>query len=178
MSAALQIAPACGANFPSAVLQQDMEDQLRDGSIAVSHVHIAGLATDIGCQAAGARALSVQQCLSLSQGVFDASAANGQHFATTWRNCQSYTCRQYCVEIARSTQRTLIRQLIPIIRALIAKSQATVSHPALELHRADVAAIRVAYPAASKPMLKPNVIFYSLYILTCMALLLRWQWCR
>jgi hypothetical protein len=95
-----RIVPACGANFQSAVLQQDREDQLRAASIAVSRVHIASLVASVDCQPARA-SLSVQQCFSLSQAVAEPSAANGLHLATMWRNCQAYALQQTELRPAR-----------------------------------------------------------------------------
>jgi hypothetical protein len=178
VSVAWKIAPTCGANFPSAILQQDLEDQLRAASIAVSRVHTAGLLADINCQAGGARSVPVQQCLSLSQAVSEPSAANGLHLTTTWRNCQSYVCsRQNCGQFGRATQHALIGQFIPAFRELRAQRKAPDSPPASESRLAEGTSIPVVY-AVSEPVLKPSVIFYMLYILTCIAVLARWQWCK
>ena len=179
VSVAWKIAPICGANFPSDVLRQDLEDQLRAASIVISRIHTAGLVADIDCEAAAARSVLVQQCLGLSQAVAEPSAANGLHLSTTWRNCQSYVCsKQNCGWFARGTQHALIDQFILTFRALRAKSKAPDLLPATESQLAEGTSVPVVYAAIAKPILKPSAVFYMLYILTCIAVLARWQWCR
>jgi hypothetical protein len=179
VSVAWKIAPTCGGNFQGAVLQQDLEDALRAASIAVSRIHTAGLVADINCQAGSPKGIPVQQCLSLSQAVADPSAANGLHLATTWRNCQSYQCgRQNCGQLARAAQHALVAQFVPAFRALRAENKVPEPSPATEAHVAEGIAMPVVYAAVSKPVLKPSAIFYMVYILLCIAVLARWQWCR
>jgi hypothetical protein len=179
VSVAWKIAPACGANFPRAALRQDLEDGLRAGSIAVSRVHTASLTADINCQAGGARSVPVQQCLSLSQAVAEASAANGLHLATTWRSCQSYVCgKQNCGQLARTTQHALVRQFIPAFGALMAASKPAGSPPEAGSGLAGGTSIPVVYAGESKPVSKTGALFYLFYILTCIAVFARWQRCR
>ena len=178
VSVTWKISPACGTNFPSAALQQNLEDHLRAESIAVSRVYTAGLTADISCQPAGMRSVAAQQCLALSQAVPQPSAANGLHLATTWRNCQSYTCsKQNCSEFARATQRTLAGQFISALRAPKAESQVPgpAATPVSPSERASIPFVSASVP---RSILNPGAIIYMLYILTCMAVLARWQWCR
>jgi hypothetical protein len=179
VSVAWKISPACGTNFPSAVLQQNLEDQLRAESIAVSRVYTAGLTADISCQSAGMRSVATQQCLALSQAVPQPSAANGLHLATTWRNCQSYTCsKQNCSEFARATQRTLFGQFISVLRARKAQSKVPGAPAAAMSGSSDRAPTPFVSASVPTSILNPGAIIYMLYILTCMAVLARWQWCR
>ncbi len=175
VSVAWKIAPACGANFAIGPLQQDLEDQLRAESIGVSRVSAAGLVADINCQSFGLRSVSVQQCFALSQAVPDASAANGLHLATTWRNCQSYVCsKQSCGESARAARRTLTSQVIAALRTAPGQT-ATAAKETRPAEQTPIPLIPAAIPAS---VLNPGAIFYILYILTCIAVLIRWQWCR
>jgi len=161
--------------IPGSVLQQELGDQLRAASIVVSRVQSAGLVAAIDCQPATANRLSAQQCLSLLQAVSDSSAANGLHLTTTWRNCQTYKCgKQTCGQLASTTQSNLVGQFIPAFRALIAKNETAAPQPAAELQPMEASLSPVVYAPASKPGLKPWVVFFSAYILICLAVLTRW----
>src|SRR5262249_17964504 len=118
----------------------------------------------------------VDQCLSLSQAV---PAANGLHLATTWRNCHSLMCaKENCGELTRATQRTLISQFIPAFRTLSTRSEVA-DPPAVSVYQsADLTSPPAVHAVASKPVLNREIIFYTLYILTCVVLAARWHWCR
>jgi hypothetical protein len=180
LSLASRTAQSCGGAFAAVNLQQDLEDVLKAASIGVSRVHTATLSNEIDCKAAAAPALAVTQCLSLAQAVPDASAANGLHLATTWRNCQSYNCSgARCGRIAISTERMLADRFIaefPQKSAPVAAAVPIVPvvPAALELPPANAALLPAAYVHADKPALNPVIVFWSAYILVCIAVLACW----
>jgi len=182
LSLTSQIGQGCGANIPVAALEQDTTQQLSAASIAVSRVHSAGLVTAVDCAPASPQAkvmVTVQHCLGLTQAVSDPSAANGLHLATTWRNCQQYTCgREKCAILARATQRALVDQFVPRSRELRAKSVA----PAPVSNPPQMPPLQTQAPIEASVGIDPGdqvpdfrVTFFVLYILACLALLLRWQ---
>jgi hypothetical protein len=181
LSVSSKIGPGCGANIPVAALEQDTTGQLAAASIGISRVHSAGLVTAIDCAPASPQArvmVTVQHCLEFSQVVSDAAAANGLHLATTWKNCQSYTCgREKCAILARSAQRTLVDQFLPHFRELRTKtaapapatqSQPTQSQPPVEA--------AVGIDDAARQPLDFRVAFFVLYLFACLALMVRWHW--
>jgi hypothetical protein len=50
MSVIWKMGSACGANFPSAVLQQELEEQFHAAGLVVSRIQVAGLVAEIDCQ--------------------------------------------------------------------------------------------------------------------------------
>ena len=177
VSVAWNTSAACGTSFSRDVLQQDLKDRLGMASIAVSRVSRASLLTDMDCHPATTRSMSVQQCLSLSQPVAEPSATNGLHLATTWRSCRSYFCsRQNCGPVARATQRLLLDEFIPAFRTLAAHADPA-GQPSAP-HSTEGIPIPILPGVASETVVKPGAIFYMLYILTCVAVVIRWEWYR
>ena len=88
---------------------------------------------------------------------------------------RSYTCsKQTCNQLAHNARRALVDQFIPAFRALSSKTEARVRSPVPQ--HPDAVAASVVYVAASEPVVNPLVVFYMVYILACVAVMLRWQW--
>lgn len=179
LSVALQSGPGCGGAIPGTVLQQDTETQLRKAGIAVSRVHTAALNTDFDCvpvkAESRAASLAVHQCLSLSQVVSMPTHSNGMTMATTWRQCESYTCSgRECQGYARTGQRGLVDAFLVEFRERAAKPTQTAPAPA----QPAAVPLQAGMADAPKPGLRFTVVFYVAYILMCLAVLARWEWCR
>jgi hypothetical protein len=175
LSVASKVGQACGAGFATVSLQQALEEQLQAASIGVSRVDAARLSSEIDCKPGAGAALSVTQCLSLSQAVSSPLAAHGLHLANTWSNCQSYTCTGVkCGKLAISVQRTLTDRFIAESHQKSELDPAPPSVPGLK--PSGVLPLPAVYAATAKPILKPGVVFWALYILTCMAVMARWGW--
>jgi len=178
LSAASQIGQGCGTAFSTFALQQDAETQLREAGIAVSRVHTAALATNLDCvPVSGARAVAVHQCLGLSQVVSVPGQGSGVTMATTWRQCQQYTCAgKQCEALARGSQRNLLTAFLGDFREQFTKrAPAAPLAPVQASVAPDPGPVYLAIP---RPVLKLSAVFYTLYILTCIAVLVRWEFCR
>jgi hypothetical protein len=184
LSVTSRIGQGCGNAFPAAaMLQQNLEQQLGKASIAVARVNMGGLSADISCEPAASQmpfpVVIAQQCLSLSQVVSEASAANGLHLATTWRTCESYKCGGLkCAEKALTAQMVLVDRFLPAFAQLRARHEtrepaATRPEPPIEAS----VGIPDLGPAPART-LNPRVVYYGFYILACVAVLVRWEWCR
>jgi hypothetical protein len=188
-----KIAPSCGATISAAAVQEAVESQLRLGGIAVSRVHTARLATEVDCTPLriGGRtaAMGVQQCLGLSEVVSIPSAVRGLAFATTWRKCSSLRCaRGKCEPLMQSQRQGLVDEFIAHFRALSATGLQVKDAG----HREQVAAVEKRVPAQLESdhdrgrsrdlittpppsFLTAANVFYSVYILTCFAVLGYWE---
>jgi hypothetical protein len=127
--------------------------------------------------------MAVHQCLSLSQVVSVPSHANGMTMATTWRQCESYTCDgKECQGFARTGQRGLVDAFLADYRDG-AKAAPT---PPAQAQPAPTVPLEAGIGGASsgpaeqtwKPVLKFSVVYYIAYIVMCLAVLARWEWCR
>ncbi len=178
--AASNVAPSCGDAIPRAALQQDVETQLRVAGIAVSRVHTAALTVDVDCVPVIARARTtgqaVHQCLDLSQRVSLPSPARGVTLATTWRKCQSYTCRNgQCEAKVRSGLRSLVDAFLTDIGQSNSASELPAQPIAAKLPAIGSLTVNAPVP---KLTLTPVATFYLMYIMTCLAVLVRWEYCR
>ena len=180
VSVASQIGPGCGTIFSTSPFQQEAEAQLREAGITVSRVHTAALASGLDCVPVapdgGGRSLAVHQCLSLSQVVSVPSQANGVTIATTWRQCQQYTCAgRQCDAFARTGQRALVEEFLADFRERSGGRTAAAPSPAPAKAAFEAAVAGPVYIEIPRPVLKLGVVFYGLYILTCIAVLVRWE---
>jgi hypothetical protein len=186
----------CGKGFPAGRVQQDLEERLRAAGLTVSRVHSATLAMDLDCTptpALGSGALSVHQCLGLSQVVPHASHANGMSLATTWRQCSAYQCSTAkCESALFAAQRGLVDAFTGYLREV--KSSRETTAPAVQQPQNAGIAEAPSVPSRAEggagmvhatlyvdvPVdpLTPRVVFFLLYIVTCFAVFARWQFGR
>jgi len=177
LSVTSAVGKACGQSLPAAALQQDLEAQLHGAGIATSRVHNAGLSADFECvpveSNAAAGSLAVHQCLSLAQVVSVPATSSGMKLATTWRNCQQYTCRgSSCATFARTGQRSLFDEFLTAYRDLNATREA----PPSPVQTASIGP--TFHVEVSRPVYVFSLVFYLVYILTCLMLLVRWTLAR
>ncbi len=179
LSVTPNVATGCGTAIAGPVIQQDAEAQLRASGITVSKLHNAGLAADVDCvpvaTAGRTTGTAVHQCLSLSQIVALPGQDRGVTLATTWRKCQSYPCAgRNCEAAIRSGQRNLVDAFLADLRERAA--QPTRPQPgAANMSRVPGGAPASAFASALDVALSPAVLIYLLYIMTCLAVLGRWQ---
>jgi hypothetical protein len=175
VSVGSRIGLSCGDAVTTTGLQQNLEETLRGASIGVSRVHTAGVSAELDCKPRTA-SLSVTQCLNLWQPVANSSAANGLHLATTWRSCEVYNCpRSQCGQTAIAMQHTLAGRFIDEFRqrsVLPNLGVPPLPHPSL--HTVPLIASASGDAVGPALLLDLRVIIWALYILVCMAVLLRW----
>jgi len=162
VSVSSHIGQGCGTAIAAPLLQRDIETQLRNAGIVVSRVHSAKLNTTLDCvpvsDQSRAAGMAVHQCLALSQVVSVPSHAHGMTMATTWQQCQSYTCTgHHCSDYAQTSQRSLVDTFL-----------------AVEHERSANLPVHAASIAVPTPPLRVDQVFYGLYILTCLGLVVRW----
>ncbi len=174
MGVVTTIARGC-STISSSVLQQDAETRLRGAGVTVSSIHTVQLGIDLDCAAdtSGLRnARNLQQCLRLSETVYAPSERGRVNVVTTWKQCQSYSCpRGQCEPLLRSGLNTLLDVFLNDIQKRRVHRDGPVPQKAQpEPQR--------PFSRASLPALDINtvrLIFYLLYIMTCLCVLLHWQ---
>lgn len=192
ISVASNVDQGCRNGILAATMQDNTEARLRAAGIAVSQIHNAQLTVDIDCVAVGhsqRSAAAIHQCLSLAE-VMAASADPGRTaLATTWRNCQSYTCSGAACQLsARSRMNVLMDLFLDYFHDRFRKRDATAAvtpnrqsvHPTGTPSRSSVSSGR---PPEFSDIPKPagprgKVIFYSIYMMACFSVLLYWQFRR
>ena len=107
---------------------------------------------------------AVHQCLALSEVV----SASGQYkpiLASTWRNCQSYTCRGgKCDSQVSAATGVLIGAFLSELR-----------------RRTQAESTQFVPVVAYAPPPRRNVvqfIFYTVFMMACLSVLFYWQWRR
>ncbi|MCU1234710.1 MAG: hypothetical protein JWP63_2677 [Candidatus Solibacter sp.] len=168
-----RIGESCRAAIAAPVIQEAIETQLRDAGFPLAKARTATLGSEIDCvsvkvEKMASQKVSARQCVSLSQIVSVPSEVRTA-LATTWRQCQSYTCAgKGCEPLALAAARNLVGAFIAAQRERSAREMKAVAGAVAAVDR-----------TASAP-LPPDLKFpyYCLYIMTCMAVLFRWQWVR
>jgi hypothetical protein len=167
LSAVSQTSEGCGSLITAPAVQQNLEGQLRSVGINLSAIYNAQISTDLDCMAMedGTRAaIAVHQCLAFSE-VVSASRQDKPILASTWRKCQSYTCRSgNCDSQASATTGTLLGAFL------------------VEFQRRTQAEATQFVPAITyNPPPKRNVVqfvFYTGFIMACLSVLFYGQWRR
>jgi hypothetical protein len=163
-------------------MQQAAEARLRHAGIAVSNIHNAVLAFAVDCGNSGSaahRATTAAQCLDFSEVV----SSNGRaSLVSTWRKCQTFTCGgAKCETTARAGVDTLTSALFTEFqgsaRAALLSQSGGEADPAALQHYARQRPSSATYLAGymtPTPRFVGSVI-YSLYIATCLSVLVVWQ---
>ncbi len=175
MSIVSDVAQRCGGAIPPSVIQDAAQAQLRGAGVTVSNIHNAQLAIDVFCAAVnpGSRNTSVivRECLGFSELAPAPSNHGRTMFATTWRECQSFTCGgARCESVVRSGLHTIIDKFLSDfqernfgknlpIQQIRPQPQTNVIH------------------AEAPERVDGRSAFYLLYIATCVIVLVSWQ-CR
>jgi hypothetical protein len=185
------IAHSCGNTIPEPNIQQDVASQLRLANISIAKIHNAELSTEVDCTPARARSLrareAVHYCVGLSQVIALPAAPRRHTLATTWRQCGSTTCtRGKCDALLRAEVRNLVTAFITYLHAT-GNSASSGPGPRLPQGTAGPAGEPTQAYASNNnsdashqladfpvPMTRSTVI-YSLYILTCLGVLLQWE---
>jgi hypothetical protein len=110
------------------------------------------------------------------------SHANGMTLDTTWHQCFSYECAQgKCAAPAITAQRGLADAFIAYLRDQPrSRSTAMAETPQAPSPSEGVASAvtHATVNTASKLVLNARPAFFLLYILTCLAVLARWEFTR
>ena len=173
MSVASNVAQGCGGTVLPSVIQQDAEAQLRGVGVTVSNIHNAQLAIDVDCVAVTPSARStvvvVHQCLAFSELVSAPSNDGRAMLATTWRKCQSFTCGgAKCEPLVRSGLHTLINPFFSDFQERNSRNDL----PIPQIRPQPQASV---IPGEAPHRLVGRVVFYLLYIMTCVTVLVYWQ---
>jgi hypothetical protein len=177
LSVAIHAGKSCGTAIAGV---EDTEARLRAAGFTVAKAHSATLLADIDCVPVNARPKSgeyaIQQCLALSEVVPAPTQSRGLAMATTWRQCKSFTCvGRRCDSSMRSGLHNLVDEFAVDLRER-SKARATAgpapaaSQPTFGTAEA-VTAVQTLNPDNTKA-------YYVIYILTCIMVLFRWEWCK
>ena len=166
LAAISQTSEACGSAVSAAAVQKNFEGRLRSAGITVSAIHNAQIAMSLDCLAlqdsAGAAAVAVHQCLAYSE-VVSVAREGKPILASTWQNCQSYTCRTgKCDSQTSSATGTLMNAFLTELQQRT-QAEATQFVPVLTYN----------------PPPRRNVIqflFYTVFMMACLSVLFYWQW--
>jgi hypothetical protein len=162
-----RVADSCRTSIAAPVLQEAIEGRLQAAGFPLAKAHNASLTADVDCVPVKSRTV-IHQCVSLSQAVSLNSEVRTA-LATTWRQCQSDTCAaKVCESTAITGARSLVDAFVAEQRAKSAREVKAVAGAVATIDRT------VATTRASDL----NFFFYAFYIMTCFAVLFRWQWTR
>ena len=184
LSVAANVVHACGATPAPADLQTGSEAQLRDAGVTVSNIYNGRLTFDLDCvpvSGHGANAaLAVHECLDFAQVLSANAGVAGRTFATTWRQCRSYTCRgAKCTSSASAGAKALVGEFLtaqatPPAPDSLAQPQPSTTAKLVE-QRPRVAAVASAPPPdTSHRSTAARAAFFSLYVVICCVELLYW----
>jgi hypothetical protein len=177
VSVASTVSPGCRGLSPAQVTQRNTEAQLRGAGVTVSNVHNARISVDIDCVAvdreSGPASVAVHQCVAFSEVVSAPSNSDKAMLASTWRNCQSYTCgTARCGALIRTGLQGLIDAFLSDWRM----RQANGGRPRPIEQRPQGANDLAAFTAARQRV--DASLFFSVYILVCLTQLFHWQFRR
>jgi hypothetical protein len=150
--------------------QHDLESQLRNHGVTVTKAGTAGLTASTDCVAAGrshGSGIVVHQCLDFSQVVSLPDQAKSVAVASTWRNCQAFSCDVgKCEAAMQSNVHSLVERFVADYHDRLATE-----HPAKpQVER--VVPDQTSLIVGVSPGLR--MAYYGAYILTCMIVILRW----
>jgi len=153
------VRPACVPSIDPATIQQAASERLTAAGITISNVHNAVLGLDLNCTAPASDAqkhtVAVDECLTFSEFVATPSMQNHTTLAPTWHACQSYTCTRTRCEPAVGYGSQLIEQFLGEIRERAAMPPVIVP----------------SAPAAPDNTALARLLFYSVYIISCLTLI-------
>ncbi len=169
------VSPAC-RTIAAPVLQEAIETQLQGAGFPLAKAHNASLASEVECTPVNPQGKSprtvLHQCVSVSQAV-SLSAEVRAALATTWRKCESYTCAaRNCEAVALTGARDLVDTFVSEQRERSARELKAVTGA---VTGAVTTLDRAAGTTRSSDL---TFFYYSFYIMTCVAVLFRWQWYR
>ncbi|PWU04572.1 MAG: hypothetical protein C5B51_16420 [Terriglobia bacterium] len=172
------IAPRCG-NAITAALSQNIASQLQQANISVAKVHNAELTTAVECAPAHAhnqRHETLQYCVSLAQVIAVPTAPRQHTLTTTWRQCGMTTCTKgTCNDLVSAEVHRLVTAFITEVKSP--------PRPPPTPRPADDATTAGDNISAKNPMARPMPltragVVYLLYIITCLCVLLHWEYHR
>jgi hypothetical protein len=190
VSFATNIAPSCRTAIISPRPAYDVESELRSAGIKVSRAYNAALTREADCIPLGAlspkTSIVVHQCLALREVVSLSSQARGVQMAVTWQKCESLTCPHWtCDAKAGRSFGNLLEAFLTVVRR-----RDPDSHPSYRSEFVNPVKPEQAKRAPSPKLTSlqidtPTVpsrttvtTFYVAYILTCLALLVYWEFRR
>jgi len=189
ISVASRIAQRCGGSVSPAVIQQDAEAGLRSAGFTVSSIYSGRLAIEVDCGAVAPGAeragMLVQQCADFSELVTAPSNNGKAMLATTWRKCQSFECRgARCEPLMRSRLSTLTNAFVSDFQERNPRNALLIPQ-IVGQPEANAAAEKTGqqgYPGQGPPAAAYRTVpvtfrqvFYSLYLLSCLCVLLYWR---
>jgi hypothetical protein len=175
ISVGSNVAQGCGGTIPPSVIQQDAEAQLRGAGITVSSIHNAQLAIDVYCAPVnpGSRrtVVVIQECLGFSE-LVPAPSNHGRAISTTtFRNCQSLTCRgAKCEPLVRSGLQPLMNPFLKDLQGRNSRNDGPVGQIQPQPQTGVI-------PKEAPQRIERRSLFYLLYIMACFTVLVYWQ-CR
>src|SRR5260370_4467029 len=175
ISVGSNVAQGWGGALRPTVIQKDAEAQLRGAGITVSSIHNAQLAIDVYCAPVnpGSRrtAVVIRECLGFSELVPAPSNHARTISTTTFRNCQSLTCRgAKCEPLGRSGLQPLLNPFLKDLQDRNSRNDSPIAQIQPQPHTGVI-------PRQAAQRIEGRSVFYLLYIMACVTVLVYWQ-CR
>ncbi len=176
LSAATAVDASCGGAVNQSLLQEQLETGLRRHGIALSSVHTARLGMEVECMSSpeSGNALAIHQCLDLKELVSQNSAEGRAAMASTWRKCAAFQCRSgACAKTADGRLASLLDGFSEELQSRA--GSAALTAPIITIRNAVGTPAAALAQAAAPDGAGTRTVFFSVYILFCLSVLLKWQ---
>jgi NAD-dependent oxidoreductase involved in siderophore biosynthesis len=128
---------------------------------------------EVECMASPAGATAIHQCLDLKELVSQNSAQGRPAMASTWRKCASFQCRGgACAKTADGRLASLVDAFSEELKA---RGVSVAAAAPIVTIRETVGAPAAITQAAAPGGAGTRTVFFSIYILFCLSVLLKWQ---
>jgi hypothetical protein len=190
VSVASNIGRGCGGSIVPTAIQQAAAARLAYVGITVSNIHNARLSIDLDCVAMAPtrhnKAMAVQECLTFSEFVSPLSKGARPMLTSTWRRCRSYTCDRKCGASERYAAQLMgeflgdlwERNPTDSISLQQSRSQSEdrgAAPRSISSQPTPVIAPSNPLQDTSPPGMTARTVVFGGYILTCISVLVYWQ---
>jgi hypothetical protein len=175
LSVRAQAGEQCGPAVSNMLDAQGTEARLRALGFQIARARNATLAHEVNCTI-DRRAVLVEQCLSLSEFVAVPSQSRAVQLAKPWRECKTYSCVGAECGTAvsaglRDLEALFVAAFHPPTKAAADPAPKNVPlTPATHTVKRSGPLVIAGIPGAS--------LYFLCYILTCITVFFRWQFCK
>jgi hypothetical protein len=167
------VARGCGSGILSSAIQEAAAVRLTYVGMTVSNIHNARLSLDLDCAAIapihGNKSMAVQECLTFYN--FVSPNAARPAFTSSWRRCRSYTCDRKCEAVAERNEARLIGDFLGDLWERSPDSMP----PRKNQGPSVTMAASNSFQDVSPPGSTTRSTVLGAYILTCISVLVYWQ---
>jgi hypothetical protein len=190
VSVASNVGRGCGEGIVPTAVREAAAARLAYVGITVSNIHNARLSMDLDCVAPPParrnKAMAVQECLTFSEFVSAPSNEARPMLTSTWRRCRSYTCDLKC-EVSKRYGAQLMGEFLgdlwernPTDRMSPQQSRSESENRAAAQQSISSQSTRVMASSnplqdTSPPGITARIVIFGGYILTCISVLVYWQ---